>query len=368
MVSPIEKNGGQVDPPARSPAAASCRRASDGESVTYGSQASFAGGQGAPPACQYVATRTCGGWSTENLTAPISYHSDDEGVPYQLFSADLASGLLLNGNHCAGGASGCAVANPPLSGSDAPAGYQDYYRRQRRRRDFTSLLGAADAAALDLGPHDFDLRLAGASPDLAHVVLSTCAALTPGATEVPQGPGCDPTKQNLYEWTSGSGLTLLNGATSGAALAAQTGAISTGGDRVYWRDTASGDLYLHDGTGNHLVVSGPASFQTATPDGATAFYTKAGDLYSYDAASHTSSAALASGVVGVLGASAGGDTVYFQNAAGLQRRHSGTTTLVAPNQASPAADAADSSDYPPATGTARVSADGTKLLFLSSAR
>ncbi len=197
------------------------------------------------------------------------------------------------------------------------------------------------------------------------MVLSTCAALTPGAIEVPQGSGCNPGKQNLYERPAESGLILLNGATPGAALAAQGGAVSTNGDRVYWTDTATGDLYLHDGGGNHPIVSA-ASFQTATPDGATAFYAKAGSLYSYDAATYTPSASLASGVVGVLGASANGDTVYYQDANGLQRWHSGAITQVAPNQVSPPANAADSSDYPPTTGTARVSDDGAKLLFVSS--
>ena len=273
---------------------------------------------------------------------------------------------MLNGNHCAGGINGCAVGNLPLPGTDAPTSYEDYYLRDNSAGSFEALLGVGDITGLDLGPADFDLRFAGASPDLQHVVLSSCAALTPGATEVPQGSGCNPSKQNLYEWTSGSGLTLLNGAAAGAALAAQSGAVSTNGDRVYWTDTATGDLYLHDAGGNHPIVPA-ASFQTASADGATAFYTKAGSLYSYNAATYTPSAALASGVVGVLGASANGDTVYFQDGAGLQRWHGGPPTPVAPNQASPAANAADTSDYPPTTGTARVSDDGTKLLFLSSA-
>ena len=247
MVSPVQKNGGQADPPGAIAAGGVLQAASQGGSVTYSSTASFSGGGGSPPASQYLAARNSSGWSTQNITAPIfsgSYDLYDQGVPYQLFSSDLASTLLLNGDHCRSGASGCAVANPPLAGSDAPAGYQDYYRRDNGNGAFSALLTSSAAAVLDIAPAYFDLRLAGASPDLAHVVLSTCAALTPGATEVPAGSGCDPAEQNLYEWTSGSALTLINGAVTGAALSAPSGAVSTNGDRVYF--TRGGNLYLRE--------------------------------------------------------------------------------------------------------------------------
>jgi hypothetical protein len=369
MVSPVDKNGGEVAAPGALLGGGVLQAAAAGSSVTYSSETSFdPGAGGAPPASQYIATRGSGGWSSQGIDPPIfsdTYNAPDGGVPYQLFSTDLTRGVLLNGDHCRGDAGDCAVANPPLTGTDAPAGYQNYYLRDNGSGGYSALLGSLNAGSLDLAPADFDLRFAGASADLKHVVISSCAALTADATEVAGSPGCDPAEQNLYEWSAGNGLSLLNGGITGAALVAQSGAVSSGGDRVYWTDTATGDLYLHDAGGNHPVDSG-ATFQTASIDGATAFYTKAGSLYSYDAATYTPSAALASGVVGVLGASATGDSVYYQDAAGLKRWH-GATTTVALNQASPPADAADSSDYPPATGTARVSADGTKLLFVSSA-
>ncbi|HSS41624.1 MAG TPA: hypothetical protein VLK37_03640 [Solirubrobacterales bacterium] len=67
-------------------------------------------------------------------------------------------------------------------------------------------------------------------------------------------------------------------------------------------------------------------------------------------------------VVGVLGASAAGDIIYFQDATGLKRRQNGVTTTIV---AGP--DAAAPSDWPAATGTSRVSADGEHLAFLSAA-
>jgi hypothetical protein len=369
QVSPIDKNGGQVVSPSAAVGGA-FQSAANGQSVAYASTATFAANpQGAPPLSQYLAVRGSADWPTVNLTAPLfagTFDFTSAEDPYRLFSPDLARSLLLNGEHCRGGASGCGVDNPPLAGTDAPAGYQNYYLREGS--SYTALLGSANAGFLTLAPKDFDLDFAGASPDLRYSVLSTCAALTANATEAPLGEGCDPAQQNLYLHSPGAGLTLLNllpaqsTGTPGASLASQSGAVSVDGSRVYF--SQGGDLYLREGSQTKLVAAG-GGFQMATPSGAVAFYVAAGHLYRYEAAGAGSSADLtpSGGVAGVLGASEGGSVVYYQDGTGLQRWSSGTTTSVASG-----ANAAASSDYPPAIGTARVSADGGKLVFLSVAR
>jgi hypothetical protein len=371
MVSPVEKNGGRVEVPGALAGGGVLQAAADGQSVSYGSGASFAGGaQGATVASQYVSSRGGGGWATANVTPPLlsgSYGTEEEGVPYQLFSPDLARGLMLNGRPCRGEATGCPVANPPLAGTDAPVGYQNFYLRQSAGGSFEALLGSGDVAGLDTDPADFELAFAGASPTLGAVVLSTCAALTANASEVTLGGGCDPAKQNLYLWSGGS-LSLVNllpaqsTGTPGAALGAQAGAVSAEGSRVYFNDAATGNLYLRAGGQTKQVdtaAGGGGTFQTASSNGAFAFYTKAGHLYRYDAVADSSvDLTLSGGVVGVIGASAAGDYVYYVDGAGLRMWHNGSTKAVAA--------AADSSNYPPSAGTARVSADGTKLLFLSA--
>src|SRR6188474_3298271 len=371
LVSPVDKNGGQVAAPGELFGGGVAQAAASGQSVTYGSQASFAGGAGAPPASQYLASRTAGGWATLNITAPIfagTYDAAEEGVPYQLFSPDLARGLLLNGDRCRGEEDGCAVANPPLAGTEAPVGYQNYYLREGG--SFTALLGAANAGFLAIEPKYFELRLAGASPDLAHPVLSSCAALSANATEVPAGEGCDATKQNLYMWSASSGLSLVNikpgetAGTPGAELAAQSGAISGDGSRIYF--TLEGNLYLRASAQSKQAdedAGGEGAFEAASADGQVAYFTKAGHLWRYLAASDTATDITPpGGVKGVLGASADGSRVYFQDEGALKLWSSGTTTTVTSG-----ADAALASDWPPTTGTARVSADGSKLLFLSEA-
>jgi hypothetical protein len=372
MVSPVEENGGQVDGPGQISGGGVIQAAASGEAITFSSTASFGeGAEGAPVASQYIARRAPAGWSTEDITLPTvsgSYGDEPDGVPYQLFSGDLARGLVLNGERCRGPVEGeCPVANPPLPGTGAPPGYQNYYLRDDETGGFTALLTESNSGPA-VPPKAFDVSFAGAGPELRQVILSTCAALTPDAFEVKEGEGCDPAHPNLYEWGDGR-LTQVN-FTAGeilpappAVLAAQTGSISADGSRVYFNDPETGDLFLREIGDPIRSVAGSqgqaAVFQAAGTDGSVAFFSEGETLYRYATATHTAEQ-IATEVEGVLGASEDGSTIYYQTGSGLYRRQGGTVAEIASGS-----EAAEPGDYPPTTGTARVSADGTHVLFLS---
>lgn len=342
LVSPPEKNGGDVEGPGALYGGGALQAAADGDSVTYGSATSFAGALGSPGASQYLSSRGAAGWLTLNITRPTlsgEFGDQLEGVPYRLFSSDLARALHLVGARC-GSAEPC------------PRGLQ-----------LIDLAGGGTALASPTQP---DLALAGATPDLRHVLLSTCAALTADATEAPGGGGgCDPAAPNLYEW-DGANLELVNVlpgqtlGTPGAALAAPSGAVSAAGDRVYW--SQGGNLYLGSGAAGVEVdasLGGGGTFEAASADGAVAYFSKSGHLYRFLAVGGSiTDLTPAGGVVGVLGASANGSSVYYVDGAGVQVWTGGATQDVAA--------AADPSSYPAATGTARVSADGRILAFVST--
>jgi hypothetical protein len=305
--------------------------AAQGGAVTYGSAYSFAGGAGAPGASQYLSARSSGGWSTVNVTLPThadAFGSELDGVPYRAFSADLGSAVVLGKPH--------SFELLEMSPEPVPI----------------------EALATP------DLRLAGVTEELETTVFATCAALTPDATEVPgSGGGCDPAFPNLY-LQQGEGPRLLNiepgdsDGTPGAESAAQGGAVSADGSRVYWVDSA-GALVLRDGN-RSLLVDAEGEFQVASLDGGTAFFTKGSHLYRYLLSSESSTDLTpGGGVAGVLGASTTGDHVYYLDGSGLRLWHAGAASAVAAE--------ADASSYPPATGTARVSADGAHLAFLSDA-
>jgi hypothetical protein len=371
LVSPVDKDGGAIAAPETLFGGGVFQAAAQGGAVTYGSAFSFAGGAGALGANQYVSTRSASGWSTANITTPMlsgSYGDEPDGTPYRLFSSDLASALLSNGVRCRSTGTECPVANPPLPGSGAPAGYRNYYLRDGGG-SFAALLDAADLVPLPLAADEFELALVGATPDLGQIVLSSCAKLTAEATEVAAPGGCNEGEQNLYVW-SGGGLRLVNllpgesTGTPGAILAGSSGAISGDASRIYFTMLEDGPLYLRDGSETKLLpetVGGGASFQAASTDGAVAYFVKGGTLYRYRSETEDSEA-IAAGVKGVLGASADGSYVYFQDTSGLQQWHDGTTTTVAPG-----ANATLPGDYLRVAGTARTGADGRSLAFLSTA-
>ncbi len=370
MVSPLDKNGGAIQSPESISGGGVFQAAANGQSLTYSSADSFGeGAQGAPAGSQYIATRSSSGWQTQNITTPLlsgSYGQEPNGVPYQLFSSDLLAGLLSNGQRCRTEVGECPVANPPLPGSGAPAGYRDYYLRDGAG-NFKALITGADLTPhTSLSAKQFEVTLVGASADLSDVVLSSCASLTSSATEVAAPGGC--TGENLYEWSAGSlrALNVLPGETKttpGAVLAAPTGALSNDGKRAYFSELEDGAIYLaEEGKETKALpetTGGGAAFQTASADGRYAFYTQGARLYRYDATTQLAADLTpGGGVQGVLGASEDGSHVYYLSAAGLFLWSSGTTMEVAK--------AADVGDYPPATGTARVSSDGAHLLFLSA--
>ncbi len=314
MVSPVEKNGGEVQGFGANAGGDVLQGAADGESATFSSASSFgADAQGAPVASQYLSRRGPGGWRTQDITQPTlsgAYGEEPDGVPYRLFSPDLARGLLFSGTAY-------------------------------------DLRDTASGGLLHLPTEGPGLSFAGASPDLRHVVLSLGG--------------------NLYEYSEGQSR-LVN-SLPGAALAAQSGAVSADGSRVYWT-LPGGPLYLSEGgSARQLDEALSGEFQTATPDGAFAFFVKGEHLYRYDAASAKSTSFFLAppgvgagfgGLLGLLGVSEDGSYVYYVGGNGaLYLRHGEADTLVAA--------AADPGNYPPSTGTARVSADGTRLLFLSKA-
>jgi len=279
MVSPADKNGGEVALPETLFGGGDLQAAAGGGAVTFSSSASFGeGASGAPPASQYVSTRTGGGWTTANVTPPTEAGAYDEpdGVPYRLFSTDLARALVLEGRRCE-------------AGEPCPRGYSLWE-------------GGAFAA---LPPAAAGMRVVSASSDLGRVIF-----------EAEGGP--------LYEW-SGGGL-------APAVLLPPT--------------------------------AGPgAAFEASSSDGSFTFYTEGGHLFRYNAGSESAADLTPSGgVVGVLGISAAGSVAYYQDGDGLQRWSGGAVSEVVAGS-----EAAAASNWPPATGAARVSADGAVLAFASTA-
>ncbi len=374
LASPTDKGGGAIGSPGSLFGGGDFQAARASSAVTYSSATAFGSPRGAPPASQYLATRAATGWGGASLSPALfagAYGDRPDGVPFRLFSEDLARAVFDGGDPC-GAEPGCADPLAPPSGSGAPVGVRELYLRDSSTGSYTALATQAALSHSAVSPTRFEAKLVAATPDLAHLVISTCAKLTANAAEVLSGPGeCDPFAQNLYEWSGGS-LTLVNllpgesTSTPGAAIAASLGAISQDGSRVYFSAGDDGPLYLREGAQTKLLPEtsgGGAAFQAASADGSVAFFTKSGHLYRYLATSQAATDLTPSGgVAGVLGIAADGTYAYYQDGTGLWQWHEGALAEVAAGS-----QAAGPADFPPASGAARVSPGGVQLAFLSSA-
>jgi hypothetical protein len=355
LVSPPEKGGGEVLEQRGTTGyiQRGSQASSNGNAVAYQSLSAFFGSQGNVIISQYLARRTAGGWSTEDLNTAneaSGLNLDWKGEPpYEAFSEDLSTAFIR-------------TFDPPLGG--APAGYLNTYLRDNEDGSYVAL---TDTAPTNFSPTEENPRplsfFETATPDWSHVVFSSEGAYFPG---IPPG------ERNLYEW-SGGALHLVNVLPDGEvagdiyAGAGSSGysdgdgifnhAISNNGSRIFWTaegggktlpylDGAERGLFLReDGTRTIEVDasqrtpeedSGEGVFWGASADGSRVFFTdtlrltddsnagigkpheegdEASDLYEYDVESKKLTDLTAgpgpAKVGAVVGISEDGSYVYF---------------------------------------------------------
>jgi DNA-binding beta-propeller fold protein YncE len=372
LVSPAEKGGGSVEPPSKE--GGLIQAAADGGAIAYISNAPFGEqieGNRALEPNQIVSTRSGAGWSSRDIATE---NERGEGFragaqrEYQAFSPDLSLALL----EPQPGAE--AFEHPPLSSqaSERTIYRRDASAcASSPAQCFLPLVSASSDTAEVAGEKTKfggKLSLLGQSPDLAHAVLESKVGLTADAPTLPS-------EQNLYEWSAGQApsqqLALVNVLPSGApAQEASLGSFSKGirhavsddGSRVFWmglsenpngevfqhlfmRDTASAKTIQIDAAqGVAEPKEEPESeeqeFQTASANGERAFFTyplalteestlpkeavfleEGSDLYVCELPQQASNCNLkdltvasfgeSADVLGVLGASEDGTSVYF---------------------------------------------------------
>jgi len=161
----------------------------------------------------------------------------------------------------------------------------------------------------------------------------------------------------------------------------------------FWSETGAGKLYVRINADQPqskvskgqcseaskactFKIAEAGTFWGAAASGWVAIYTEAGSLFDFNVSSRTVTP-IAEGVLGVLGMSEDANTVYFVSkkalAGGaitgetnLYAWHEGSTTFVA-SLANSVTDAANY-DLAPSRRTARVTPDGSHLLFMSTGR
>jgi hypothetical protein len=400
QVSPQEKNNVDI--------VGTSQASSDGSRIVFLSPAGIAETRGVPSNAQYLSARTGSSWSTLALSPlqapPAGPGGLNGGGAYELFSEDLSTGALVQGDPAlVPGAPSGRIAGEPIS---------NLYLSDFDSRSNRLLTPNPPGVGVTFPAAPVPVAL---TRDLSHVVFESLSALAPGAA---------PNVLGAYDYTDGAPqlLGILPSGTPaeesyvGASVlnnGSAKNAMSDDGSLVYFGASGEGlrkQLFLREDDARSVRVSvsdravldpagpQPALFASAARDGSAAYFTSAeeltedantgaadegNDLYRYDAASksltdvsvdHRDS--LGAQVQGVVNTSEDAGYVYF---VALGQLVEGSGTAGAPNlyvwhagkvgyiaTLSPE----DSADWFQTAGSnrSRVTPDGNRLLFLSQAR
>jgi hypothetical protein len=253
-------------------------------------------------AAQILARRSKGGWVSQDITTPHSAPSNvgvGHGQEYRLFSSDLSVGLIEPYGQTTLSAGAPSNERNLYLWSGSGSGYEPLVTT-RPNEKFT-----ADGD---------ELRVAGASQDLSHVVFTTRQALIAPAIKVPG--------ENLYMWAAGrlqlvnvlpDNQPTLNSASLGDVANADTrNAVSANGS-VVWTDDETEAIYVRNMVSEKTVLAGAGAYQTASTDGSKVFFIDNGALDEFDVNSDKLNEITPpdGAVQGVLGASDDGSMIYF---------------------------------------------------------
>ncbi len=342
LVSPPDKHGATIEGMRASGTAT--QTSAGGGAMTYTANAATeanAPGDIGPEREQVLSTRTADGWVSRDIAtphnAPTGGNRAGHESEYVLFSSDLSLGIVEPGGET------------PLSPETSE---RTPYLRDDTSDSYQPLITAVNAPGVTFGKQ---VQVAGATPDLSHIVVTSKVPLTASQ----QGPG-------LYEWTGArlQPVSVLpnHEPPSSEPLLGHFGAsdpsnvrhaISNDGSRVVWE--AEGHLYLRDMGSEETAqldvveakarggLSGPPVFQTASSDGSKIFFTdssrltvdsKSGGLYEYEVTNGVAGRlrSLNTGdVTGmVLGASEDGSYLYLVSGSVLTEVESGEKEKAAP--------------------------------------
>jgi hypothetical protein len=309
------------------------RAAADGNAVAYLGTAPPTGGNGEvhlktgvrpEGANVYLAQRSAtGGWAAADIQPNADISLGNQALSsFVSFSGDLSIGIM---------SSEVALVEDAPNGE----GHEGLYARDDESGSY-QLLGESE-------------KYAGATPNGSHVLVESAAGL-----EDSVGGGQLDAVSVLPEGRSAPSAVL------GSPVDGLEHAVSTDGSRIFWTDTATGDLYVRESDTSPGAVTvqvdastlpgterekaekgGGGVFWTASSGGSRVFFTDENqltatstaekgkpDLYEYELNSEegkpgtltdlTTDGVEPAGVVGVLGASEDGSYVYFAAAGALQ--------------------------------------------------
>jgi DNA-binding beta-propeller fold protein YncE len=213
MVSPIDKNGGDIEALEGLPGSAFGKHflsrldqaAPGGERITYSAARAFAGAVSSPWTSQYISARDpVGGWATESINPLLGsillYGQRNQEIQFKSFSEDLCSAWVIQGTDL-------------TLAPGAPDGVPNLYRQRGCDETGYELLTTVAPPGFSRSAEPQDSRyvpeIQGSTTDAAHSFVRANATLTPdaSASDIFQ----------LYETSPSGDLQLVSILPSGAA-------------------------------------------------------------------------------------------------------------------------------------------------------
>jgi hypothetical protein len=268
MVSPVDKNGGDIAPffgaggaivPVADVRAAYNQAAVEGDKITYSSGTPFGDTLAGRNSNQYLASRGPSGWSTHSLNAPAGRFLEDGfqlyyplETAFRLFSPDLSQAWMEDANET------------PLT-AEAAQGIANLYRRDSATGSYQALT-TTDPAGIQAAEAPY--IIGGHSSDYSDIVFATYNLITPDAFP-------NPSLYQVYDYADGQ-LHLVSilpdgrpnsGESSAGVYAAgnretgNPGVVSDDGSRVFWTAVGAGEDV--SGLGKVYLRENPAQPQSA---------------------------------------------------------------------------------------------------------
>jgi hypothetical protein len=319
LVSPAEKNGGQVFPIGpRIKTCTDCKpglglgrfpiqSSPDGEAIVYEGTA-FGFGVGAANENEYLARRTGTGWQTSNPTPPLLRSrgggSQGAGEGYKAFAENLDEGMI----------------EQPSSGSltpDAPANYENLYSQGTANP--LTVLPLVASPPPNRSVTEFAIKSSGAAADLSRIFFAANDALTEVSDTAPAAEVGGAGEFNLYEWERATGKLRLvnvkpgNGETkAGAAFGlASANSISTDGSRAFFSFSGEeNQVFVREDAALTQKIPDSGKFLAAATDGSKVLL-GTGTIYDLETGLTSDLTGGAGGFLGIAGQSDDLSHVYF---------------------------------------------------------
>lgn len=377
QVSPLEKNGTDVN--SADAIWGPFQVGPGGDSVAYTSNGAFADPQSSFVGI-YVASRG-GDWSSRSIVSPIAatspFGSFNGYTPF--IAPDFSKTLVVSAAGLAG----------------EPAGTYRLYLQDTVSDSYRSIT----PYPAGVGSGTIEAMVAGASADFSHLLVQSPVPLTPDS----------PPGRNIYEWVDGSppsfrlaGILPDDQAAPGGAAPGAVGptgqgiihsAMSADGSHVFFNSPpGSGNLYMRVGGIHTTQISAAGRFEGATRDGSRVLFIDSAGLELYETAGGektnlTPDSEPLDGsspeVSRVVAASDDFSRVYFVSRGqllpegglpggpNLYLTEGGTVSFVAtlhPQKGEWPADLLEQAFGPSAASSRAVTADGSRLAFVSMSK